>query len=118
MDLKDKLINEVEKDNENSKNASIDKDIDKISLVGEIPDTEENKERYLENRDMARAKMGESGVIESYLEDAETEASKKSSSINEEALNTLNTASYEGDFGELPELSEKLKNEVKHNNIK
>lgn len=94
---------------EDSQDASISKNSDEVSLVGEIPDTLENKERYLENREMAREKMGESGMIESYLEDANAETSEESDSIDQEALNALNTASYEGDFGELPSLSENLK---------
>ncbi len=82
-------------------------EIQKVHLTGEMEDTLENRERYLKLREMAREKMGDSGMVESFLE--KEPQSLADAPLPEEALEELNAASYQGNFGELGELSKKLK---------
>ncbi len=78
----------------------------KVHLTEELEDTPENRERFLKMRDMAREKLGDSAVVEAYLEHDPVD---KDGALDEEALEELNTASYQGNFAELEELSRKLK---------
>ena len=80
-------------------------EVENVHLVSEVEDTPENREHYLELREMAREKLGDSGIVESFLEAEPV----KHAPLDEAALEELNTASYQGNFGELEELSQKLK---------
>ena len=81
-------------------------EVKRIRLTGEMEDTPENRERYLKMREMARKKLGDSGIVESFLE---TEPVDQNAPLDESALEELNAASYQGDFADLKELSKKLK---------
>ncbi len=81
-------------------------EIENVHLVSEMEDTPENRERYLKMREMAREKLGESSIVEAFLENDPVD---RDSALDEGALENLNTASYQGNFGELKELSQKLK---------
>ena len=81
-------------------------EVERIHLTGEMEDTPENRKRYLKVREMAREKLGDSGIVESFLE---TEPVDQDAPLDEAALEELNAASYQGDFADLRELSQKLK---------
>ena len=80
--------------------------VDKVHLAGQLEDTPENRERYLKMRELAREKLGDSGIVEAFLEHDPVNPHE---ALDEEALEELNSASYQGNFGELSELSKKLK---------
>ena len=81
-------------------------EVENLHLVDEVADTPETREHYLELRKMARERLGDSGIVESFLE---AEPVDKNAPLDESALEELNAASYQGAFGELKELSQKLK---------
>ncbi|MDE6901767.1 MAG: hypothetical protein K2P22_03370 [Lachnospiraceae bacterium] len=82
-----------------------------VHLALAVEDTPEGRERYLQMREKAQQRLGETGYIQSLLE---TESGIHQAVIDEQALKELNTASYQGDFGELRDLSKNLKKEGEH----
>lgn len=84
-------------------------DLAALKLNPAVENTPENQEHYWKLREEAQEKLGDSGMIQSYLENAESV--DPNAAVDESALNQLNTASYQGNFGELKELSRQLKKE-------
>lgn len=82
-----------------------------VHLTPAVEDTPESRERYLKLREKAQKKLGETGYIQSFLEAGSAEPQGP---IDEAALTQLNTASYQGEFGELRDLSQQLKKEEHH----
>lgn len=85
-------------------------DLEELRLNPAVEDTPESYERYWKNRKMAQDKMGQSVFVQSYLEQPEQDPAAP---VNEQALDNLNAASYQGNYAELKELSKKLKKEKK-----
>ena len=83
-------------------------ELEELKLNPAVEDTPENYERYWKNRKMAQDKMGQSVFVQSYLEQPEQQPGAP---VNEQALDDLNAASYQGNYAELRELSKKLKKE-------
>lgn len=83
-------------------------ELEDLKLNPAVEDTPENYERYWKNRKMAQDKMGQSMFVQSYLEQPEQQPGAP---VNEQALDDLNAASYQGNYAELRELSKKLKKE-------
>ena len=83
-------------------------ELEDLKLNPAVEDTPENYERYWKNRKMAQDKMGQSVFVQSYLEQPEQQPGAP---VNEQALDDLNAASYQGNYAELRELSKKLKKE-------
>ncbi len=77
-----------------------------FSLNALLDSTEEERSRYLKLREQAREKMGDTGFIEAFMEH---EMEDPESPLDMDALTDLNTASYQGDFGQLKTLSQNLK---------
>lgn len=82
-----------------------------IHLSPAVEDSTESREHYFQLREKAQQKLGETGYIQSLME---TGTSIRQSAIDEIALQELNTASYQGEFGELRGLSKHLKKEEDH----
>lgn len=91
--------------------APTEVDLDSVHLSSAVKDTPESRKRYLELREKAQQKLGETGYIQSFLE---TDTGDSQALIDETALKELNSASYQGDFGELRDLSKHLKKEEEH----
>ncbi len=83
-----------------------EEEIGAVSLTDFLEATHENRERYLKLLHKARENLHDTGFIQAFLESGPSEGREP---VNEEALDILNAASYQGDFGELRELSKKLK---------
>lgn len=83
-------------------------EVESVPIVPEMEDTPENREHYLKLRQKARDNLGDSGVIQAFLE---KEPQEERAPVDEAALTNLNTASYQGEFSELRDLSKKLKKE-------
>lgn len=85
--------------------------ISSVHLASAVEDTAESRERYLRVREKAQQKLGETGYIQALMESG---TSTCQAVIDEVALRELNTASYQGDFGELRNLSQQLKKEERN----
>ncbi len=83
-----------------------EKEISAVLLTDFLESTHENRERYLKLLNKARENMHDTGFIQAFLERGTSDGREP---VDEEALDILNAASYRGDFGELRELSKKLK---------
>lgn len=83
-----------------------DEELEEIPIAAPVEDTLENRRHYSELKEMAREKLGETGFLEAVLE---TEAADVNAPVDETALEKLNTASYQGEFGALGELAKELK---------
>lgn len=83
-------------------------EVEQVPLSPVLENSAKTREHYLKLREMAQEKLGETGYIQSLLEQ---EASRPDLPVDEAALEKLNAASYQGDFGELRELSKELKKE-------
>ena len=90
------------------KNEPTRQELEDLKLNPAVEETPENYERYWKNRKMAQDKMGQSVFVQSYLEQPEQQPGAP---VNEQALDDLNAASYQGNYAELRELSKKLKKE-------
>lgn len=82
-----------------------------LHLAPAVEDSPESRERYLKLREKAQQKLGDTGYIQSFLESG---TGIRQAAIDETALTELNTASYQGEFGELRDLSKNLKKEEEH----
>ena len=85
--------------------------ISSVHLASAVEDTAESRERYLKVREKAQQKLGETGYIQALMESG---TGIRQAVIDEAALRELNTASYQGDFGELRDLSQQLKKEERN----
>lgn len=86
--------------------SPINENPEEIPIAPAVEDTPENRKHYSELKEMAREKLGETGFIEAVLE---TETADANAPVDETALEKLNTASYQGEFGALGELAKELK---------
>lgn len=77
-----------------------------FSLNALLDSSEEERSRYLKIREQAKEKMGDIGFIEAFMEQ---ELPDHDAPLDMEAMEELNTASYQGDFGQLKKFSENLK---------
>lgn len=83
-----------------------EEEVRSVPLSPVLEDTPENREHYLKLREMAQEKLGETGYIQSLLEQGTPKANFP---VDETALEKLNAASYQGEFGQLRDLSKQLK---------
>lgn len=88
-------------------------DLAQLHMNPAVEQTPENLEHYWKLREMAQEKMADTGMIQSYLEDVESEEADPASPVNDDVLTQINTASYQGNFAEVRELYGQLKKEDK-----
>ena len=74
-----------------------------------MEDTAKNREQYLKMRNMAQEKLRDTGYMQSLMEQ---EKRAPNLPVDESALEILNSASYQGEFGQLSELSKDLKKQT------
>ncbi len=85
-----------------------EEEIEEVVLTHEVADTPEHRVGYLRMLKKAKEKLLDSGLIQAYLEE---EPAAHHAPLDEAALEKLNAASYQGDFGDLRSLSKDLKRE-------
>ncbi len=86
-----------------------EEEIEEVVLTHEVADTPEHRAGYLRMLKKAKEKLLDSGIIQAYLEE---EPAAHHAVLDEAALEKLNAASYQGDFGDLRDLSKDLKKDT------
>ncbi len=86
-----------------------EEEIEEVVLTHAVADTPEHRAGYLKMLKKAKEKLLDSGLIQAYLEE---EPAAHSAPLDEAALEKLNAASYQGDFGDLRDLSKDLKKDT------
>lgn len=93
-------------DNRRTDYTPTQKEIENVSLTPAIEDTSKNREQYLKMRNIAQEKLRDTGYMQALMEQEEHTSNLP---VDESALEILNAASYQGEFGQLSELSKDLK---------
>jgi len=86
-----------------------EEEIEEVVLTHEVADTPEHRAGYLKMLKKAKEKLRDSGIIQAYLEE---EHAVRHTPLDEAAMEKLNAASLQGDFGDLRDLSKDLKKDT------
>ncbi len=86
-----------------------EEEIEEVVLTHAVADTPEHRAGYLKMLKKAKEKLMDSGIIQAYMEE---EPATQHAPLDEAALEKLNAASYQGDFGDLRDLSKDLKKDT------